>query len=147
MQDVNTPPSSEQAKVEPLAEEEKMNVALVWIVVRSGPEVMVVSGAVDVKTAVHVWLAGVGSTLPEISTDLTSKICDPVATVIITGETQGLNVPASSLHWKVTDPTLSLPLKWNVAFALRLGCAGPCRIRVSGGIGSGGASPPVHSTL
>src|SRR5688572_20462411 len=108
---------------------------------------MVVSGAPSVKMAVQAWVAGVGSTLPEISTARTSKVWAAGDTKYSAGDKHGTNGAESSRHSKVTEPTLSLPLKWKVASPVRLGCVGPCKIRVSGGIGSGGAPAPVQRTL
>src|SRR5688572_21655858 len=63
------PASREHLKVELRSEEVNSKVALVSTVVWSGPETIVVSGAPAGRGMIsQVWVAGVGSTLPEIST-------------------------------------------------------------------------------
>src|SRR5918999_804385 len=129
----------------------QLNVASVLTVVASGPDSIVVTGAVPPVPApiVQVWTAGVLSTLPETSTARTSKRCSPSARpVSVSGDSHGPNASASSLHWKVMSLTLSVPLKRNTAVLLVLGSAGACRICVCGATGSTEIAGPVaHWTI
>jgi hypothetical protein len=66
---------------------EKLKVALPLVVVAGGPEVIVVCGAV--WSIVHVWVAGVGSTLPARSVAWTRNWWLPgVRPVYARGEVQ-----------------------------------------------------------
>ena len=129
----------------------QLNVASVPTVVASGPDSIVVTGAVPPAPApiVQVWTAGVLSTLPETSTARTSKRCSPSArSVSVSGDSHGPKASASSLHWNVMSLTLSVPLKRNTAVSLLLGSAGAWRICVSGGTGSTEIGGPLaHWTI
>src|ERR687895_763868 len=69
--------SSLHSKVDPVSGERNWNVALVFVVDDCGPELITVSGGV--WSIVHVWTAGVGSTLPAASFARTRKVCEPTA--------------------------------------------------------------------
>jgi hypothetical protein len=71
--------SRRHSNVEPASLEEKANVALVLVVVATGPESIDVSGGVVSAGAsiVQLQLAGVGSMLPAWSIARTSKVCEP----------------------------------------------------------------------
>ena len=111
----------------------KTNSALVLSVVTSGPDVMVVVGAMP--SALQLHSAGVGSTLPAASLARTAKSCSPQSRfVYVCGEAHGmkppLSTPSSSAHSKVAPWMFDWNLK--VASLPSVGSAGPLRMAVSG---------------
>jgi hypothetical protein len=69
---VKAAPSSEHWNVTPVSGDERSKVAVVEFTLPPGPETMLVSGAT--VSTVHPREAGVGSTLPAVSTARTSSV-------------------------------------------------------------------------
>ena len=85
MHAVYGPPSRAHSNVDPAVELEKLNVALVAVVVLAGPLSIAVSGGVVSgggagATTVHVCVAGVASVLPLVSVARTLKVWLPTET-------------------------------------------------------------------
>src|SRR5688500_4638771 len=90
--------------------DEKAKVAVVLRFGSGGPELIVVSG---VGTTVQVWVAGVGSNWPALSTALTWRVCSPTVRPPITwctnsnSETHSTNCARSRTHWTSTTASLA----------------------------------------
>src|SRR5688572_19393782 len=92
----------------------KTNVALVSWVTSSGPELMNVSGSGPI---VQRWTAGVGSTLPDVSTARTRSTCEPGSrSRNWPSPGHELNVGPSRAHSNVANPSFELNTK--TAFGL-----------------------------
>jgi hypothetical protein len=91
---------------------------------------------------VNLRLAGVGSALPAELIARTLKTCLPTfSPLYFFGDLHFLNLPLSSLHWKVDPLTLEVNLK--VAVVLCDFAFGPLLILVSG-VGTGGGWTTAH---
>jgi hypothetical protein len=156
------PPSSRHSKVAgSLAE--KVNVALVLVVVADGQVARVVSGgvvpagagvevgavvavAVGTSSIIQVYSKGDGSVLPAASTACTSKLCEPgFRPTTWCGEAQSANGASSREHSNSSSDTSassSSPVKLKLAELSVLGLGGipPNVKRVSGGVVSGGVA-------
>lgn len=117
--------------VEPASVEVKVNVETLELLFAGGPLVMVVSGRT--VSMVHVYEAGVASTLPAGSMARTWKVCEPSASApVANAEVQALNAEPSTLHWKVEPACVAVKENEDVAeFEMSGGCA---VMVVSGGI-------------
>ena len=140
LQGASADPSREHSKVVPRSFAENSKVAVVWMVVESGAESIVVSGGSPTggSSSHHTCRAGLRSTLPEMSTARTSNVwllCSS-RPEYSTGEVHGPNAAPSSEHWKVTVLALSLPMNSKVATSFVLGCGGNSTRIVSGAIWS-----------
>jgi hypothetical protein len=124
------PPSSWQAKVEPGSLEVKSNAALAEAVSAGGFEVIVVFGAT--ASTVHVWTAGVASTLPAGSIARTRNVWEPLVRPLYGfGLVHAEYPPVSSSHWNVEPAWLEVKLKLTEPV---LGLAGAAVIVVSGSV-------------
>ena len=100
-----------------------------------------------------MWIAGVGSTLPEVSTARTSNVCVPTRRISLYGLCAApcqsrVCATLSSRHWNVTLLALSVPLKRNVATSSWSSPAAPATSDVFGGIEVGRArTSPSQRTL
>jgi hypothetical protein len=93
----------------------KVKDALGMVVVAGGPPVIVVLG--QVRSIIHVKVAGVGSILPLVSVARTWNVCVPATKpVYVVGVVQPAKKPLSKLHAKV----LLALVDWKVKPALVL---------------------------
>src|SRR5687767_7724138 len=98
----------------------KTNVAVVSWVTSSGPELMNVSGSGPI---VHRWMAGVGSTLPDVSTARTRRTCEPGSrSRNWPSPGQELKAGPSRAHSNVAKP--SFELNTNTAFGFTVWVGG-----------------------
>src|SRR5687768_18572244 len=116
----NVGESSEHSNVDRRSSAEKSNVAVVSVVVGSGPLWIVVTGGRNGSGAriSHVWVAGVGSLFSAVSTARTSNVCVPTSRISLYGLVQfvqSCSLELSMRHWKPTLLALSVPPKRNVA--------------------------------
>ena len=92
-----------------------------------------VSGAI--VSILHVYVAGLASTLPAVSIALTWKLCDPSESDgVVNGEVHATNAAESNEHWKVE---VSLAVKLRLGVVTLLGFVGYAVIVVSGAVVSG----------
>ena len=128
----NADESSEHWKVEvSLAVKPKLGVAA--FDESEGVAVNDVSGAI--VAILHVYVAGLASTLPAVSIALTWKLCDPSESDgVVNGEVHAANADESSEHWKVE---VSLAVKLRLGVVTLLGFVGYAVIVVSGAVVSG----------
>src|SRR5687767_1681629 len=146
-----------QSKSDRRSSEEKSNVAVVSTVEWSGPEWIVVVGGQPGSGGriSHSWLAGVGSGLPDASTDRTWNRCLPTSRMALCGLSQSsqslVSVFAGSTgskrHWKAMVLELSCPSKRNDATSFLVVAGGPSRSTVLGGFRSEPPGPPSQRTL
>ncbi len=153
VQAAQAPVSSRHWNVTPVSGELNWNCALVLLLDEPGPLLMTVSGTV--WSIVHVYAAGVGSTVWDASTARTRKVCEPWASPVYD---RGLVQVAheelsgtSSWHWKVrlaAGVTSSVPLKVKVAAVVVVAASGLPVMDVSGASEPpvGGEPPPSVST-
>src|SRR5688572_30944715 len=122
------------------ASAEKVNVALLSVVVAGGPEAIVASGGVmSASSTVQFQVAGDASMLPSASMARTAKVCGPTVIGGVprstsgyrTGDSHSAKAAPSRLHSKVGSR--SVPVKVNVALVLVVDASGPDVIVVSGG--------------
>jgi hypothetical protein len=106
---------------------EKVNVALVLVVVAGGLSPIVVSGAV--VSTVIARLAGLMSVLPAAYVARTSKVWAPsVSAAVVCGEVQAAKGAASTRHWKLEPGSL------EIAYVGVLSVVGPESIVVCGAV-------------
>src|SRR5918992_1006971 len=133
---VASAPSNAHSNVAPARLEVNSSVALEASVGSAGPEVIVVSGA---GRTVHVWLAGVWSTLPAASLARTRKLCTPAdRSVSWTGELHELNDSPSTAHSKLEPASLDENTRVALVLSESEGAESEL-IVVSGAVVSGGA--------
>jgi hypothetical protein len=128
------------SKLEKDSVEVNPKLADVELVVPEGPELIEVSGGVvsgggisGAGSTVQVSLAGVGSTLPELSVARTEKLCEPMFNPeYALGDPHERHLDASSLHWKVEPDVVAV--KSKLAEVAEVGDGGSAVIRVSGGV-------------
>jgi hypothetical protein len=93
-----------------------------------------VSTGATVST-VHMWLAGVGSRVPKLSTARTWKVCKPSARLaVVCGDVHAAKASASTLHSKpaITRGCVVVPVNENVGVESFDGFGGFAVIDVSG---------------
>jgi hypothetical protein len=114
VQELQLPPSMRHSKVEPLSDELKEKVGVVFADGLAGLESMVVLGAV--RSIVQVWLAGVASVLPAASVARAWKVWLPPVSAgeIDSGLVQDVQLPPSTRHSKVEPLSEELKLKLGV---------------------------------
>jgi hypothetical protein len=137
VQSAHAPASARHSKTEFGSEAVNANVGVLSVVVRVGPRLIVVSGAVasagGVASTVKERVAGVAPVLPAASVARTETLCDPSLSVgVVHGLVQSAHAPASTRHSKTAFD--SEAVKANVGVLSPVEPVGPELIVVSGGV-------------
>ena len=140
-------PSTRQTNFELGQLDTNVKVGVVSSVGPAGPPVIVVSGRSVgvVVVTVNSRLAGVGSTVDELSMARASNVWAPAArTAVVCGDVQEANAALSTRHANV-EPGLS-EVKLNVGVVSVMLPVGPPVIVVCGGVGTGMPAVVLSST-